>query len=121
MEAQTSPPDEIAQALEALPLFMSVKQAATFLNIHPETVRKMGKCGELTVIRPKGRQMRVPRSAIAKYLEINICHAQGRDHGLSACPEKTTGTLKTELSAVKTDAASSFRQELTIGRKLNAF
>lgn len=117
---ENSPPDEITQALEALPLFMSVKQAAAFLNLHPETIRTMAKRGELTVVRSEGRQMRVPRTAIAHYLEENTWHAQDKAHGSSDYPEKTVGTSRMEPSAQTRDAASNFRLESRIGRRLNA-
>lgn len=118
---QLNPPDEIAQALAQLPLFVNVRQAADFLNVGPGTIREMVKRGELTAVRPEGRHMRIPRSSLAQYLEENTWHAQDKGQGSSAYPEKTIGTSRMEPSEGIRDAASNFRRELAIGRKLNAF
>lgn len=115
-----NPPDEFKQALARLPQFLTVRLAAEFLCVHPETIRGLVRRREITAIRPAGHSIRIPRSAFIDYLEKNTWHAQEKAQGSSACPAKQTGTSKTATSD-EMAAVSRFQQEQRIGKMLSAF
>ncbi len=117
---QHNPPDDFRQALARLPQFLTVRLAAEFLCVHPETIRGLVRRRKITAIRPEGHSIRIPLWAFIEYLEKNTWHAQEKAQDSSACPVKKTGTLKMEPSAQKVDAASLCRQALRIEQKLRA-
>ena len=49
---------------EQEPQFFTVEEAAAILRVHPETIRRMCKRGELKGARKVGDTWRIPRSAI---------------------------------------------------------
>jgi excisionase family DNA binding protein len=60
--------DELA-ALEALPLYLTVAEAAEQLNVNPRTIWRLVERGELD-LRRIGRAARIPRSSLVSYLGL---------------------------------------------------
>jgi excisionase family DNA binding protein len=90
---------------------LTVKEVAERLACHPETVRRAIKAGEIGYVRRPGF-IRIAENDFMDFLERNRCPAQDNRRGSSACAESPTGTSET--------AATSYRRELKMRRKLNA-
>ena len=55
---------------EQVPPIMTIDETATYLNLHPLTVRRLAREGEIPAVKI-GRQWRVKRELLDRWLEAN--------------------------------------------------
>ena len=65
MAATPAPPASVPVVALDTPQWLTPKQVAAVLAVHPETVRRMIRHGDLPCRRLSARALRVPASAVA--------------------------------------------------------
>ena len=56
----------------SIPDFYSINGAAQFINVHPKTVRKLIRQGELKAVRPLGTIYRIPHSELQRWVNEQL-------------------------------------------------
>ncbi|WP_288481943.1 helix-turn-helix domain-containing protein [uncultured Deinococcus sp.] len=54
------------------PAFYSINSAAEYINVHPKTVRKLIRNGELKAVRPLGSIYRIPHSELQRWINEQL-------------------------------------------------
>ncbi|MBS0959819.1 helix-turn-helix domain-containing protein [Acetobacter thailandicus] len=92
---------------EVLDRLLTVTEAAQIMSMHPQTVRKAIREGEISVYR-FSRSIRITESAISEYLNRYLCPAKDQRNHSSNSTERngaSYGLMKTESAKEALQAA----------------
>lgn len=56
--------------------FFSIQSAAQYINVHPKTVRKLIRTGELKAIRVRGSMYRIPHSELQRWVDEQLAQVK---------------------------------------------